>query len=96
MPRINRVDIGGQIYHVLNRANARMQIFDNDKDYQLFESILVKDKIIKKFKLESTARRKGRPKKAPDPFYSRMFKISISTFLITLSTLQNTVFEWKI
>jgi len=40
MPRINRVDIGGQIYHVLNRANARMQIFDNDKDYQLFESIL--------------------------------------------------------
>ncbi|MFC1802202.1 transposase [Patescibacteria group bacterium] len=40
MPRINRVDVGGQIYHVLNRANARVQIFDNDKDYQLFESIL--------------------------------------------------------
>ncbi len=40
MPRINRVDIGGYVYHVLNRANARVQIFDNDKDYQLFESIL--------------------------------------------------------
>jgi len=24
----------------LNRANARVQIFDNDKDYQIFESIL--------------------------------------------------------
>ncbi|MBU1557703.1 transposase [Patescibacteria group bacterium] len=40
MPRVNRVDIGNQIYHVLNRANARVQIFDNDKDYQLFESVL--------------------------------------------------------
>ena len=40
MPRISRVDVGGQIYHVLNRANARVQIFDNDKDCQLFESVL--------------------------------------------------------
>ena len=40
MPRINRVDVEDQIYHVLNRANARVQIFDNEKDYQLFESIL--------------------------------------------------------
>ncbi len=40
MPRINRVDVGDQIYHVLNRANARVQIFDNDKDYRLFESVL--------------------------------------------------------
>jgi len=40
MPRVNRVDVGNQIYHVLNRANARMQIFDNDKDYQMFESVL--------------------------------------------------------
>ena len=42
MPRTQRTDIGGYIYHVLNRANARVQIFDNDKDYQLFESILEK------------------------------------------------------
>ena len=40
MPRINRVDVGGHVYHVLNRANARVQIFDNNKDYQLFESVL--------------------------------------------------------
>lgn len=40
MPRVNRVDIGNQIYHVLNRANARVQIFDNKEDYQLFEIVL--------------------------------------------------------
>lgn len=40
MPRAERVDIGGEIYHVLNRANARVQIFDDDKDYRLFESVL--------------------------------------------------------
>ena len=40
MPRINRVDVGGETYHVLNRANARVQIFDTDTDYQQFESIL--------------------------------------------------------
>jgi putative transposase len=32
--------VGGEVYHVLNRANARVQIFDNDKDYLQFESIL--------------------------------------------------------
>ena len=40
MPRINRVDVGNNIYHVINRANARVQIFDNDEDYKIFESIL--------------------------------------------------------
>lgn len=40
MPRANRVDVSNQIYHVLNRANARMQIFDDNKDYQLFEETL--------------------------------------------------------
>jgi putative transposase len=40
MPRINRIDIGGEIYHITNRANARIQIFDNPKDYQLFEEVL--------------------------------------------------------
>jgi len=40
MPRIKRVDIGGEVYHVLNRSNARVQIFDNDKDYKQFEDIL--------------------------------------------------------
>jgi len=40
MPRIARIDVGGYVYHVLNRANARVQIFDTDKDYEQFETIL--------------------------------------------------------
>jgi len=40
MPRVERVDVADKIYHVLNRANARVQIFDNDKDYKQFEEIL--------------------------------------------------------
>jgi len=40
MPRAERTDIGEYVYHVLNRANARVQIFDNDQDYLLFEKIL--------------------------------------------------------
>lgn len=35
-----RVDVGGEVYHVLNRANARVQIFDNNKDYKKFEEVL--------------------------------------------------------
>ncbi len=46
MPRANRVDISDIPYHVINRANARMQIFNQDKDYSLFEKVLqeAKDK----------------------------------------------------
>ena len=46
MPRLPRVDVGKEIYHVINRANARLQIFFKEKDYTLFESILeeAKDK----------------------------------------------------
>lgn len=40
MPRINRVDVADIIYHAINRANARMQIFDNENDYRLFENTL--------------------------------------------------------
>lgn len=40
MPRINRIDVGDVIYHVINRANAGIQIFDTDKDYLLFENVL--------------------------------------------------------
>ena len=47
MPRINRVDAGNQVYYVLNRANAYVQIFDNDNDYKQFGSIL--EEAIKKF-----------------------------------------------
>ena len=44
MGRVLRTDIGNYVYHVLNRANARVRIFDNDKDYQLFKEILVEAK----------------------------------------------------
>jgi putative transposase len=40
MGRPLRTTAGGLVYHVLNRANARMQIFDNQKDYDAFERIL--------------------------------------------------------
>ena len=46
MGRVPRVDIGGEVYHVINRANARLQIFFKDKDYQVFEEIL-KDGVVK-------------------------------------------------
>ncbi|MGB2824226.1 MAG: transposase [Phycisphaerae bacterium] len=40
MPRASRTAIGGIVYHVLNRANARRTIFQCDGDYQAFERIL--------------------------------------------------------
>jgi putative transposase len=44
MARVERVDVGNHVYHVLNRANARVQIFDNKNDYKQFETILEKAK----------------------------------------------------
>ncbi len=40
MPRTSRINVGQEVYHILNRANARAQIFDDDKDYSDFEKIL--------------------------------------------------------
>src|SRR5208283_908834 len=40
MGRPKRADDGDLIYHVLNRANARMTIFEKDHDYEAFERIL--------------------------------------------------------
>ena len=40
MSRTVRTNVGGYVYHILNRANARARIFENDKDYQSFEVIL--------------------------------------------------------
>jgi len=40
MPRISRVDVGDEIFHVINCANARLPIFFKEDDYFLFESIL--------------------------------------------------------
>lgn len=53
MPRVRRIDIGNKIYHVLNRANARVQIFDDDNDYKQFESIL--EEAVKKFEMRLIA-----------------------------------------
>ena len=41
MPRMNRVAIGGILYHVINRSNGRVQIFNSDKEYKHFESLLL-------------------------------------------------------
>lgn len=40
MGRPKRASDGGLIYHVLNRANARMTIFEKEDDYAAFERVL--------------------------------------------------------
>ena len=40
MPRPRRAAEGGLIYHTLNRANARLAIFDGDDDYAAFARVL--------------------------------------------------------
>jgi putative transposase len=40
MARTPRLDVGGNYYHIINRANARLQIFNNKEDYELFEDVL--------------------------------------------------------
>jgi len=44
MPGPLRIDRGDVVYHVINRANARMQIFRTTKDQQLFEETLTQAK----------------------------------------------------
>ena len=44
MPRTPRVDIADNVYHIINRSNARVQIFDNTKDYRLYEEVLTEEK----------------------------------------------------
>lgn len=41
MGRPLRSAVGGVVYHVLNRANARSQIFEDDGDYAAFQRILI-------------------------------------------------------
>ena len=40
MGRAKRAADGGLIYHVLNRANARLPIFEKPEDYAAFERVL--------------------------------------------------------
>ena len=44
MPRTSRIAIGGEVYHVINRANGRLTIFNTKEDYQLFEQLLLETK----------------------------------------------------
>jgi putative transposase len=41
MGRAKRAADGGLIYHVLNRANGRMRIFDDYEDFEAFERIVM-------------------------------------------------------
>jgi hypothetical protein len=43
MGRPKRTTDGGLIYHVLNRANARMRIFEKPEDYAAFDTTTVPD-----------------------------------------------------
>jgi putative transposase len=40
MGRPLRVDVGGYVYHALNRASARATLFEQPADYQQFEQVL--------------------------------------------------------
>jgi putative transposase len=40
MGRVGRVDLGGVVYHVLNRANFRSRLFRKPADYQAFLGIV--------------------------------------------------------
>ena len=40
MPRALRSDFAGEIYHALNRGNARNKIFFKDGDFEAFERVL--------------------------------------------------------
>jgi putative transposase len=44
MPRPPRAAQGNMVYHVINRANARMTIFNKDADYLAFEKTLTETK----------------------------------------------------
>ena len=40
MGRVRRMDVGGMVYHALNRANFRSTLFKNDGHYQDFLDLL--------------------------------------------------------
>lgn len=40
MPRVARVSEGGMIYHVINRSNGRVPIFEDADEYRHFEALL--------------------------------------------------------
>ena len=45
MPGAPRAAVGGIVYHVLNRGNARLPVFESPDEYALFLSILTKARV---------------------------------------------------
>ncbi len=45
MPRTKRKTIGGYFYHVMNRANGRLRIFQKEGDYIAFENVLAEGQV---------------------------------------------------
>ena len=45
MGRAKRATDGGMVFHALNRANARAQIFRKPEDYVAFESVLTEARV---------------------------------------------------
>jgi len=41
MPRTARASRGGYVYHVLNRGNARQDVFHKDDDFTAFVNLMV-------------------------------------------------------
>lgn len=41
MPRTARASVGGMCYHVLNRGNARAEVFHKEGDYEAFVDLMV-------------------------------------------------------
>jgi len=50
MPRIPRGETVGGIYHIINRGNMRMRVFDDIEDYEYFLELL--EKAAKREKVE--------------------------------------------
>jgi len=44
MPRAPRVNIGGEVYDVIDRVDSHRTIFHAKKEYSHFEDILTKEK----------------------------------------------------
>jgi len=47
MPRVARAAPGGCVYHVLNRAVARLPLFRKDADYAAFEHLLLEARSVR-------------------------------------------------
>ena len=88
MPRNARVDVGGEIYHVINRANGRLQIFNNNKDYKLFEQLLFKTKEI--FDMRILAY-----KLMPNHFHLVLYPMNDGDLGLFMHRLSNAHTRWK-